>query len=254
VGRLVRDLTFVCAYFENPGMLQEQQRVWAAYPAKLQRHLHVIVVDDASPQAPARNVFTPCGLASQRLYRAGVHRRWDWLFCRNLGADQATTEWLLLTDIDHVLPAETLQRLLSGPLDPRLAYRFARVDAPRRWPYALAECTPYKRHNDSWLLTRALFHDDRVGGYDERLSGCYGSSSDFTGRLVTATKDLLLKEPLIRYPREILPDASTSPLVYTRKGDAENDRDLSQRKIDRAQDKRWRPRRLTIPWALEVSC
>lgn len=252
----MKDLTFICAYFENAGMLQEQQRIWASYPAELRERLHVIVVDDASAHHPAKAVFAPSGLASQRLFRASVHRRWDWLFCRNLGAEKARTEWLLLTDIDHVLPAETLQSLLKKKLDPLVAHRFSRVDAPRTWPYALAECTPYKRHNDSWLMARQLFFHDRIGGYDERLSGCYGSSSDFTGRVQIATDftDLVLPEVLIRYPREIVADASTHPSVYTRKGDKKNELDLERRKAERAQIKGWRPQRLTIPYTLEASC
>jgi hypothetical protein len=250
----MRDLTFICAYFENAGMLLEQQRIWASYPSTLKRHLHVIVTDDGSVEAPARTVFEASGLASQTLYRASVHRRWDWLFCRNLGAEKAPTDWILLTDIDHVVPAETLRALLKQPLDPGTAYRFARVDAPRPWPYKLSACTPYKRHNDSWLMTRALFFDDRIGGYDERLSGCYGSSSDFTGRVVTAAGEGFLNTPLVRYPREIIPDASTLPTVYTRKGDKANDRDLSERKARRAEEGDWRPLRLTIPYELEAAC
>lgn len=252
----MKSLTFICSYFENAGMLQEQQRVWSDYPADLRARFHVIVTDDASAQRPARDVFAASGLASQRLFRASVHRRWDWLFCRNLGAEHAATDWMLLTDIDHVLPVETLRSLLSKKrLDPMVAYRFSRVDAPRPWPYALSECRPYKRHNDSWLMTRQLFFHDRVGGYDERLSGCYGSSSDFTGRVQIATNfsDVVLPEVLIRYPREIVPDASTHPSVYTRKGDKRNDQELERRKANRAGIDGWRPERLTIPYTMEAS-
>jgi hypothetical protein len=253
---VVKDLTYICAYFENPGMLREQQAIWAAYPANLRKRFHVIVTDDCSPTFPARDVFKSSGIASQRLFRAGVHRRWDWLFCRNLGAEQASTEWILLTDIDHALPAESLDSLLSKDLNPMTAYRFCRVDAPRPWPYALTDCPPYKKHNDSWLMTRELFFHPKIGGYDERLSGCYGSSSDFTGRVQIATghTDLMLPETLIRYPREIIADASTLPSTYTRKGDKENDLELDRRKNERAKTSGWRPKRLTIPYTLEATC
>lgn len=250
----MRDLTFICAYFENAGMLREQQRIWRDYPDEVKRHFHAIVVDDGSTQTPARAVFEATGIASQRLYRATVHRRWDWLFCRNLGAEMASTDWLLLTDIDHVVPAETARALMKRALDPLSAYRFCRVDAPHPWPYALESCKLYKRHNDSWLLARSLFFHPRVGGYDERLSGCYGSSSDFTGRVVTVASDIQLPEALIRYPREVIPDASTSPAVYTRKGDKGNDAELKRRKADRAKTPNWHPLRLTIPYTLEASC
>lgn len=250
----MRDLTFICAYFENPGMLIEQQRIWADYPDDLKARVHVIVTDDGSTKHPARQVFASSGLASQRLFRATVHRRWDWLFARNLGAEKAGTEWMLLTDIDHALPAETLRALLTQPLDAQCAYRFARVDAPRPWPYTIADCRPYKRHNDTWLMARSLFFHKDVGGYDERLSGCYGSSSDFTGRVVTTGTERFLPDVIIRYPREIVADASTHPSVYTRKNDKKNDYDLTQRKVVRGQDPHWKPLRLTIPYELEASC
>jgi hypothetical protein len=241
----MRDLTLVLPHFCNLGMLREQQAVWMAYPADLRARLHVVVVDDCSPkgQRPNHKSVTVRGLASLRIFRLMDKKRWNWLACRNLGAKVATTGWLLLTDIDHVLPADTLARLLDGPaLESSRAYRFARVDAPSRWPYPLSACAPYKMHNDTWLLTRDLFFSDRVGGYDERLSGCYGTSGEFKDRVFAATDaTVVLNSPMVRYPREIVPDASTHPSVYTRKNDPENDRDLAHRKAERAKVPGWKP-------------
>jgi hypothetical protein len=241
---MTRDLTMVLPHFMNLGMLEEQQKVWADYPADLRKRLHVIIVDDCSPKAlrPGRKSITVTGLASVRLYRLLEKKRWNWLSCRNLGAQVATTDWLLLTDIDHVLPASTLLRLLDGPLERRHAYRFARVDAPHPWPYDLSECSPYKMHNDTWLMERALFYDERVFGYDERLSGLYGTSGEFRDRVVaTASAIVVVSDPMVRYPREVIADASTHPSVYTRKNDQENDRELAWRKAERERIPNWRP-------------
>lgn len=250
----MRTLTLIMAYFDNAGQFAEQQRVWMSYPPEIRARLHVVVVDDASskPHRLSRKRVTVDGLASLRLYRLLKKARWNWLACRNLGASVATTEWLLLTDMDHVLPVETLQRLLDGPLDPQNVYRFSRVDALRPWPYTLAECQSYKPHNDTWLLTKAMFdYDDGrkfVCGYDERLSGCYGSSGEFRDRLFACAKaHVQLPEVVIRYPREIIADASTLPSVYTRKNDPVNDDELQRRKEARAQDPHWRPKRGTFP-------
>jgi hypothetical protein len=286
VGGVVRDLTFICAFYLNQGMLLEQQRIWSSYPEDLKRRLHVIVVDDGSPHSPARDVFAPCGLASQRLYRLGVDVRWNWLACRNLAVDQATTDWVLLTDIDHVLPVETLRALLAkaahrGRLERTLApfpkgevmplvhainreyiYRFPRVDAPRPWPYALAECPRRDEaksyHPNSWLMTRAMF--DRVGGYDERFSGFYGSDSEFRERCKitpdgAATRPasgvVVLDHPLVRYDRAVLADASTTTYERKAKTDGHN---VPRIKAERDLIPSWRPLRLTFPWALEASC
>lgn len=250
----MRDLTLVMAHYMNLGMWAEQQRIWADYPSALRARLHVIVVDDCSPKAarPSRKSVTVAGLGSLRLYRLLEKKRWNWLACRNLGAQQCQTEWMLLTDMDHAVPVLTLVRLLSDPLDPRLAYRFSRRDAPRPWPYHLDDCPPYKGHPDSYLLTRALFFDPRVGGYDERLSGCYGTSGEFKDRLESAVAVGIERraEYLIRYPRDVIADASTPPAVFTRKNDPANEADLAQRKADRALIPDWRPLHGLVPYEL----
>lgn len=245
-----REITAVYPYYMNPGMLQEQRRVWASYPDYLKSRLHVVVVDDCSPdhlsaQASAINVD---GLASVRVYRLMEKKRWNWPACRNLGAAVATTEWLLLSDIDHVLPAETLDVLLHEKWRTNDAFRFKRKTVVKPWPYQLSQCTPYKSHNDTWFMTRDLFYFDNgqkfVGGYDERLSGCYGSSGEFRDRVFACARAVKeLEQVVLRYPREVLPDASTHPSVYTRKGDPENDAELKRRKEERATIEGWRPLR-----------
>lgn len=252
----MRELTIVLPHYTNLGMLAEQQAIWASYPDDLRARVHVIVVDDCSPKGSriSPKAVTCQGLASCRVYRLLQKKRWNWLGCRNLGAKLATTEWLLLTDIDHGLPLVTLRRILDGPLDPRVVYRFARVDAPHPWPYDLEDCSPYKPHNDTWLMTRTMFFDDRVGGYDERLSGCYGTSGEFKDRVMAVARAHVgLTVPMIRYPRFVIPDASTLPTVYTRKGDPTNDADLQRRKHARAQIPNWRPLHGLIPYEEVVS-
>lgn len=237
----MRDLTLVMPYYRNPGMLTEQQRVWRAYPDTLKAAFHVIVVDDGSPKGQAMPVVEETGIASFRLFRTEVDRRWNWLFCRNLGVDQATTDWVLLTDIDHVLPEQTLRALVTGTLEPKCVYRFARVDAPN--------LTPYKPHPNTWLMTRTMY--DAVGGYDERLSGFYGTDAEFRDRVQATARAVVMRtEAMIHYPREVIPDASTT--TYGRK--EEQDRiNVARIREQRAKIPNWRPLRLTFPWTQEVT-
>ncbi len=246
----MRELTVVFPHFMNLGMLAEQRRVWADYSPEARQHLHVIVVDDCSPKGHRPSLKdVESDLASISLYRLTQKKRWNWLACRNLGAQFTTTEWMLLTDIDHVIPPATMQTILTMDLDPKSVYRFKRVTAQKKWPFDVDRAPAYKPHNDTWLLTRDLFFRKDVYGYDERLSGCYGTSSEFTDRLVRAAKfHMMLNEAIIRYPREVIPDASTLPSVYTRKNDEKNDVDLKNRKTKRAYEKNWKPLHGLTPW------
>lgn len=249
----MRALTLILPYFSNAGMLQEQARIWASYPPALRARLHVIVVDDCSPKASRltkRSIVVDQGLGSFRAYRCLEKRRWNWLFARNLGVQEARTSWVLLTDIDHALPTETFSRLVDGELDPSSVYRLARVDAPHPWPYTIDAC-PVRQakrfHPNTWLMTRDMY--DRTGGYDERLSGCYGTDGEYRDRVQASARTIVtLPDVMIRYGREIIADASTPPDVYTRKNDPQNDADLRERRRQRDRITDWRPLRVTFPW------
>lgn len=255
LGAAVRDLTIVLPYFQNGGMLREHQTMWRTFADDLKAHFHVIVVDDVSPKNMAIDAVEPCGIASFRIYRnVGKKVRWNWLFSRNLGVQEANTEWVLLTDIDHAIPEETCRSLMTMPLDQKNVYRLARVDAFRKWPYRIKDCPvrPDKRyHPNTWLMTRDMY--EKTGGYDERLSGCYGTDGEYRDRVKNAAKAIvLLPDVMVRYPREIIPDASTPPELLTRKGDMQNDAELRRRRDVRSQLGKWKPERITFPWVKQL--
>lgn len=234
--KAARELTLINPYYLNPGMLQRQYDHLASLPDDLKARLRYIVVDDGSPTDPAVKPGRDLGLGGFALYRMGVDVRWNWIACRNLAVAKAKTDWVLMTDIDHMVPEATLRRVLDGELHVARAYRFSRVDDP--------DMTPYKPHPNSWLMTRAAF--DRMGGYDERFSGFYGSDAEFRDRLTKKLGDpIMLREVLIRVPREVTPDASTT--TYGRK--EEQDRDGVQAARARIAKEGGPPLRGSFPWA-----
>lgn len=209
-----RPFTLILPYYENAGMLVEQFNRLSGLPPEIRDALHLIVVDDGSPTSPAEAVANPFAdkVASFQLFRIEVDVRWNWLAARNIGVHHAPTEWVLLTDIDHVVPERTARRIQEVKLDPARVYRFSRIDAPA--------LTPYKPHPNSWLMTRQRF--DKIGGYDERFSGFYGTDGEFRDRVVANSREVvMLDDPLVRYPREVIPDASTTQ--YGRKEPIDHD-------------------------------
>lgn len=253
----MRALTLILPFYKNRGMLREQQRVWRDYSPEVRAQLHVIVVDDVSPpDQRALEAVEETGIGSFSLYRnVDTKRRWNWLFARNLGVAQAKTDWVLMTDIDHLIPPSTMMALLTMPLDERNIYRLARVDAPRPWPYAISDCPVREKkrfHPNTWLMTRTMY--DRVGGYDERLSGCYGTDGEFRDRVnANARAVVCLPDVMVRYAREVIEDASTLPDEFTRKNDPANDEELRRRRAKREAVAGWKPLRVTFKWVHELT-
>jgi len=225
-------VTLVMAYYENPSMLDMQFRRLRMLPSDLRDLMHVIIVDDGSPNAAAKP--QDIGMPLQ-IYRVGVDIRWNQDACRNIGAHHAETEWLLLTDMDHVVPEETWRPVVTRRRDPLSVYRFSRVSAP--------DMLPYKPHPNSWLMTRKMF--ERVGGYDERFAGLYGTDADIRDRISQSAQIITLKENLIRVPRDVVPDASTTTYLRKQPEDREG---LPRLRAERAASADPRPLRLTFPY------
>jgi hypothetical protein len=231
-------ITLVMPYYEQPVMLRLQFQVLQEHPARLKRGLHVTLVDDGSPDAPALPVLQAhpvTGLASFRLYRTDTDIRWNQHACRNMGASEASTEWLLLTDIDHLVPTETLDAVLRDRLNGTCAYTFARVSAP--------DWSPYQPHPNSWLLTKEAF--DLTGGYDERMCGFYGGDADFRRSVARIREVVARPDVLVRVPREVVPDASTTRYTRREPQDVEAARSL---KHLRKETPDYRPLRGTCTW------
>lgn len=231
--------TLVMAYYENAGMLHEHARTcYTKLEPELARNLHVVIIDDGSPTSPAEPVARAIDwsfLASFQLWRMGVDVRWNQDACRNIGVREAPTKWLLLTDMDHVVPLDTWRALMDGKLSKKRVYRFGRVSMP--------DLAPYKLHPNSWALTRDMFW--AIGGYDEALAGNYGTDGDFlvrTRRVVGEPEQL--DAVLIRYPREVIPDASTTTL--TRKSLEDKVR-VNKLIAARKSVPDWKPRHFSFP-------
>jgi hypothetical protein len=196
-------LQLIYPYYDNATMLQQQLLVWSTWPVALRARTKIILVDDGSQKFPVseaqiRGVDHP----DLRLYRILINIPWNQNGAHNLGFHVADEGWCLSTDIDHVLTADKLGEILDMTVNPKCYYTFGRRRV--REPDAV-----FKRHPNSWLLTRKMFWQS--GGYDEDFSGWYGSDSQFRKALALVGKHIPLPDScyLTVYDELDIPDANT---------------------------------------------
>jgi len=193
-------VSLVFAYYENPSMLELQWREIAKYPASVKKKLEVLIVDDGSPTRPAVDVARPQNLPRLSIFRIDRDLRWNQDAARNIGAYEAQSPWLLLTDIDHVVPAETLSHLIEMKKNTSVFYTFSRIKfatGDRREP-----------HPNSYFMTKDLYW--AIGGHDEDYAGIYGKDFLFRKRAKHHTSEVVLHDaPLARVGSTLVGDAGT---------------------------------------------
>jgi hypothetical protein len=231
-GDRAKRITLVYPYFENRAFFGAQIRHWMGIPDPMRQYVSVIVVDDGSPTHPAEDVAKYFGaLPFLRLFRIDVNVRWNWLAARNIGAYHAEDgSWLLMTDMDHVVPTDTIWSLVFGDHDPSVAYAFARRE------HTGVSIHP---HSASFFLTKAMYW--RIGGYDETLSGHYGTDGMYRRELAKHARIKILNDSLIRH--EYQGDSSTEGLK--RKDPADKDQ---IRALVAKRGKGWTPKVLSFPY------
>lgn len=224
----MRDISVVMAYYENPTMLARQYKSFDALPFAVKNHFEYVVVDDGSPRSPADPPSWELTYGFQ-LWRMDQDIRWNQDACRNLGVKYAKHPWVLITDMDHMIPDATLRAVMTEHLSERAAYKFTRVNDQT--------FDAYKPHPNSWLMTKKLY--DEIGGYDERFAGWYGTDWDFRDRVVLKAQYVkMLPYPLVRVGREHTPDASC-PREFGRKTprDAQMIRDIRVKRGGKAPER-----------------
>lgn len=242
----MRSVAFCLPYYMNQGMLDRQIDSIAALPKGLRDLMEMIVVDDGSPDKPKPTYRSPgCPL---RIFRIGQDVKWNQDAARNIAAYEAQARWLLLTDIDHLVPVNTWQLLYQRKLNKDYVYKFGqRKTLDRDGPKP--KVSDYKPHPNSWIMTRGMYW--QIGGYDERFAGNYGTDADFRDNILKRTSIELLPLDIWRVPRTTIPDASTTTL---QRKVPEEGLEIRRIKNEREKDPDWRPLTLQFPYSLVGSC
>ena len=230
-------VTVIYPYYENGTFLERQLQHWATFASDLRANASLIIVDDGSPLTPAAAIMRAwkIGWKSVRTFRIDVDVPWNWIAARNIGFHHAADGWCLVTDMDHVIREETMRSVIYSDHDPGTIYAFRRLDVKE--DDAAVEIHP---HPNSWLMTRAMFWD--VGGYDETLSGHYGTDGDWRRRCAKVAPIEILTDVLLRY--EHREDSSTTR--YQRKLPA--DTAAVKSIVANRPGRFWRPRILSFPY------
>ena len=158
--------SLILSYYDQPKMLARQSEVLAAWSEDIRSLWELIVVDDASPNYPAH--VGDIGMEA-RTFRIEKDVRWNWTGARNVGIKESRGEWLLITDIDHVVPFVTAAGLAGMELEDTV-YGFKR--RMRR--------EIHHAHPNTFLVKRTRL--SRIGWFDERLAGLYGGDNEWRSR------------------------------------------------------------------------
>jgi len=233
-------LSIIYPYYENASMLSIQLAHWQSYPKALKDKCRFLVIDDASPKNPAREVIgTKPGL-NLNIYRVQENIPWNQHGARNLGATLTKDKWLFVSDMDLVLDADNCQRIFEEDLSETSIYRFSRVKMP--------DSDPYKHHCNSWLLRREQYWE--FGGYDEDYCGSYGGDGPFARALEAKYNPVIFpKIHLKYYGRSYIHDSGTND--FDRDGELRQKyHDIGKQKKETGSNKAKNPIRFT--WKKEL--
>lgn len=145
---------------------------------KLPDDIEIIFIDDGSnpPLKFATHLLKNC-----RIYPTGDTRPWTQPCARNLGAKIAQGEYLLMTDIDHILPKTVIDAVYTFDKDKmEFPREFAilnnngmivqDIDTLVRYGYSRKQYRKRKfriyKHTNTFAMRRKLFWE--IGGYSEK--------------------------------------------------------------------------------------
>lgn len=144
--------------------------------------IEIIFMDDGSNPPLNQMCAGYGGLKNFSIYETNEKRPWTECLARNKGAKVARGEYLLMTDIDHILTRELIDAVYKFEGDMMSFPRFLAVldeegnftqDVEVLFKYGLSRQF-YKRrglnagrHGNSFAIRKAIF--DEMGGYSERV-------------------------------------------------------------------------------------
>ncbi len=204
---IIRDITQVTPYYNNPHMLRLHLENWIDYPLEVWEHFKVIIVDDGSKSYTAESILRdadPRLLERIRLFRVLKDIPWNQHGARNLGAKIADDGWLWCADMDRVVLYPHMRMAMAADLEHK-PYVARGMD---RRKY-LSRIDPPKMTNQ-FFVPRDVYW--KAGGYDEWYCGTYGGDFEFLEEMEAASAPMTYLPGVyhFRYSSSVVEDATTA--------------------------------------------
>jgi glycosyltransferase involved in cell wall biosynthesis len=180
-GNTKMKVSVVIAVLESREVLRRQAHYFQSLA--LPRDTEIIILDDGSKPALEVDV-TPRNFS---VIPTNDYRPWSQPCARNFGAEHAKGEFLLMTDIDHILSREAIEAVRNFDGDKMMFPRHWAIlddkgnicqDVEVLFEYGLDKGLYEQRglhgghHANTFAMRKSIF--DELGGYDEKFCGKYG--------------------------------------------------------------------------------
>lgn len=165
-------ITVVANVYNNQSALEvfikKMKPIQSAAPGRFE----FVIVDDHSHDAIDLDVFD--GLTDVRVYRVTEDVRWNMPGARNIGALEARRRCILFLDIDHIIPLDQVETLLSDAEGLAPGRRLTPIRHRASGSRAGEELKP---NINCFLINRSDFF--LAGGYEEDFAGHYGQEDKY---------------------------------------------------------------------------
>ncbi len=157
-------LSYITHFYCNQNNIDSVTQLlslYETYPQEILDVLQFIIVDDGSPI----DYIIPEFDLNIVWLKITEDIQWNQAGSRNLGALYARSDKILISDLDHEFPEETLHYMIQTGNPGRSFYKVYRTDKKTD--------SLKKGHSNLFFMSRARFF--RHFGYDEEFAGHYGA-------------------------------------------------------------------------------
>jgi len=179
------ELTLSIPYYNASDLIPIQLECWNSYSSEVKKKLKIVLVDDCSKnEQKLVNIFPKVSDLDIEMYEVLDDLSWNDGGASNLSVFVAKTEWVVRTDMDYIIPNNTMEYLLNNTFDSHAYYT---MEAKYFHNKQIIDI-----HPSTFLITKKLFFE--AGAYDEDFTGNHGYTDiNFRNRLDKISKNKHIK-------------------------------------------------------------